>query len=94
MVRRLVWAIIVLGGLVFLWSLFAPQFRRQASLRKRRDELRGRVESEKAAIADLREKKRKFEENPKFVEHLARDAGFAKPGEVVVKLRVAGEDGE
>lgn len=66
-------------GLVFAW----PTYMRRSALRREDVALSARIEDKRREIADLAEKRRRFECDPDFVEAIARKNRRVFPGELV-----------
>ena len=71
--------IVVTGGLAFAW----PNYRRSQSLRAQSVELDAQIIEKRAAIADLKDRQRRFKTDPDFVESIARQNRRVYPGELV-----------
>ena len=67
--------------------LFLPQIARQKELRTREAELREDIQQEAEKLRLLKWKQEKLQEDPRFIEKIAReDLGYAKPGETVFRF--------
>jgi cell division protein DivIC len=67
--------------------LFLPLIDRQKELRARAEELRLDIQKEAEALRMLRLKQEKLQEDPRFIEKIAREKlGYAKPGETVFRF--------
>ena len=60
-----------------------PKYRRMQSLNAEKARYMQRIEAKKLEIAAVREKQRRFNTDPEFVESLARSSRRLYPGELV-----------
>jgi cell division protein FtsB len=85
----LIASVVLVIGIVV--RLFLPLIERQRELRARAAELRLDIQREAEALRMLRLKQARLQEDPRFIEKIAREKlGYAKPGETV--FRFADED--
>ena len=67
--------------------LFLPLLDRQEALRAQEETLRLDIQREAEQLRQLRLKQEKLQEDPRFIEKIAReDLGYAKPGETVFRF--------
>ena len=67
--------------------LFLPLIARQKELRAREAEVRLEIQQEAEALRMLRLKQVRLQEDPRFVEKIAREKlGYAKPGETIFRF--------
>lgn len=82
--------VLLLIGIVV--RLFLPLIARQKELRAREAELRMEIQQEAEALRMLRLKQVRLQEDPQFVEKIAREKlGYAKPGETIFRFMDAEE---
>jgi cell division protein DivIC len=82
-------SLILIVGLVIgiVVHLFLPLMARQKELRAREAELRLDIQKEAEALRMLRLQQEKLQEDPRFIEKIAREKlGYAKPGETVFRF--------
>ncbi len=82
-------SLILIVGLVIgiVVHLFLPLIGRQKELRAREAELRLDIQKEAEALRMLRLQQEKLQEDPRFIEKIAREKlGYAKPGETVFRF--------
>lgn len=78
-------SLVLLAGIVV--RLFMPLMERQRELRARREELRNDIQKAAEELRMLKLKQEKLQEDPRFIEKIAReDLGYAKPGETVFRF--------
>lgn len=86
-IQRLCLIAIVLLVAGIAASFFLPQAKRQRTMRAHADELRHDIQRDAEYLRVLKMKQEKLQEDPRFVEKIAReDLGYAKPGETVFKF--------
>ena len=67
--------------------LFLPLLERQKELRAKEAALREDIQTEAEQLRMLKLKQEKLQEDPRFIEKIAReDLGYAKPGETVFRF--------
>ena len=67
--------------------LFLPLLDRQEALRAQEETLRQDIQREAEHLRQLRLKQEKLQEDPRFVEKIAReDLNYAKPGETIFRF--------
>lgn len=67
--------------------LFLPLLERQKELRAKEATLREDIQTEAEQLRMLKLKQEKLQEDPRFIEKIAReDLGYAKPGETVFRF--------
>jgi cell division protein FtsB len=64
---------------------FLPKLNKLRQLKAQLDDIDTRVEQRDHTIRDIQERRDKFAKDPAFVERTARQAGFFRPGEVIVE---------
>jgi cell division protein FtsB len=68
-------------------TLFYPKFRERKRLLEKRAELNLKIEVMEKEIQELRKRKIAFQNNPLYLEKLARDKlGYSKKNEVIYKF--------
>ncbi len=68
-------------------SFFLPMLNRQKELRAREAELRQDIQKEAEQLRMLKLKQQKLQEDPRFIEKIAReDWNYAKPGETIFRF--------
>lgn len=63
--------------------VFGPKFTQLRLLGQKRAELEQSAFQKQKAIDDLKRKQLRFQEDPEFVEHIARQNRRVRPGEVI-----------
>ena len=72
---------------MIVWQFFAPLFIQQKELRAREDMVRQDIQREAEKLRMLKLNQEKLQEDPRFIEKIAReDLGYAKPGETVFRF--------
>lgn len=72
---------------IIVFRFFLPKIREQKELRERSAELREDIQRAAEELRLLRLKQQKLQEDPRFIEKIAReDLGYAKPGETVFRF--------
>lgn len=67
--------------------LFLPMLDRQEALRAQEETLRQDIQREAEQLRLLRLKQEKLQEDPRFIEKIAReDLNYAKPGETIFRF--------
>ena len=67
--------------------LFLPLLDRQEALRAQEETLRLDIQREAEQLRQLRLKQEKLQEDPRFIEKIAReDLNYAKPGETIFRF--------
>ena len=67
--------------------LFLPLLERQKELRAKEAALREDIQTEAEQLRMLKLKQEKLQEDPRFIEKIAReDLGYAKPGETIFRF--------
>ncbi|NLB66674.1 MAG: septum formation initiator family protein [Lentisphaerae bacterium] len=67
--------------------LYWPLMERQRVLRAREAELRLNIQREAETLRMLKYKQEKLQEDPRFIEKIAREKlGYAKPGETIFRF--------
>ena len=86
-IQRICLIAIVLLLVVIVWKLFLPQIDRQKEMRAQEAEVRKDIQREAEELRVLKQKQEKLQEDPRFIEKIAReDLGYAKPGETVFRF--------
>lgn len=81
----LILILLLVAGIVA--SFFLPLIQRQKELRARAEELRQDIQREAEYLRMLKQKQEKLQNDPRFIEKIAReDLGYAKPGETVFRF--------
>lgn len=81
----LILILILVAGIVA--SFFRPLIQRQKELRAREEALRLDIQKEAEQLRVLKLKQEKLQEDPRFIEKIAReDLGLAKPGETIFRF--------
>ena len=71
--------LVIAFGLYFAW----PDYQRRKQLIRQEAELMAQIEEKKQEIAELKEKQRRFQTDPDFIEAIARQNGRVYPGELI-----------
>lgn len=79
-----------IGLIVVAYLVIAPKLRQVEGMERQRDELRAEIDRLQRQIDELKERQRRFKDDPAFIERVARDQQLALPGE---KVFVFDEDG-
>ena len=67
--------------------LFLPLLERQEALRAQEEALRQDIQREAEQLRQLRLKQEKLQEDPRYIEKIAReDLNYAKPGETIFRF--------
>ena len=67
--------------------LFLPKMEEQKRLRAQAETLRQDIQREAEQLRQLKRKQEKLQEDPRFVEKIAReDLNYAKPGETIFRF--------
>lgn len=86
-IQRLCLIAIVALVVGIVLRLFLPMLDRQEELRAREAALRQDIQKEAEQLRMLKLKQQKLQEDPRFIEKIAReDLGYAKPGETVFRF--------
>ena len=86
-IQRICLIAIILLLAVIVWKLFLPQIDRQKEMRAQEAEVRKDIQREAEELRVLKQKQEKLQEDPRFIEKIAReDLGYAKPGETVFRF--------
>ena len=87
LIYRISFAMIVAVVLVWIGSLFYPQFRSVDKLSNQQVELQEEIRRDEEILKHLRLKQQRLINDPRYVEKIAREElGLAKPGETVFKF--------
>ena len=87
LIQRVCLILILLFGAGIVASFFRPVIQRQKDLRAREEALRQDIQREAEYLRMLKLKQEKLQEDPRFIEKIAReDLGYAKPGETVFRF--------
>jgi|CXWL01.1.fsa_nt_gi cell division protein FtsB len=85
--RKLLWAAVIFAGVLTVGSATAEGgFRRYLSLRAEVATFKDRQRSLKDENARLRREAQALQNDPVAQERAAREAGFVRPGEVIIHL--------
>jgi cell division protein FtsB len=86
-IQRLCLIAIVLLMAAIVWRLFQPKFDSLKQMRLREAEVRQDIQREAEELRVLKQKQEKLQDDPRFIEKIAReDLGYAKPGETVFRF--------
>ena len=86
-IHRICLILIVALVLAIVLRLFLPLIQRQKELRAKVEEVRLDIQREAEQLRQLKRKQEKLQEDPRFIEKIAReDLGYAKPGETVFRF--------
>lgn len=86
-IQRICLIAIVLMLAAIVWKLFLPQIERQKEMRVQEAEVRKDIQRQAEELRVLKLKQEKLQEDPRFIEKIAReDLGYAKPGETVFRF--------
>jgi cell division protein FtsB len=84
MFKQYFW-LIVFG--VFLLFIFVPSYSQKRDLNRRNEEYRQKIVELKEENLALHEEKRRLEDDPVYLEKVAREKmGLAKEGEMIMKM--------
>ena len=87
LIHRISAALVIAVALIWVGSLFYPQFRQMSDLNKRQMELEEEIRRDEEILRHLRLKQERLLNDPRYVEKIAREElGLAKPGETVFKF--------
>lgn len=87
LIHRVSAAMVIAVALIWIGSLFYPQFRQVKDLNKRQIELEDDIRNDEETLRHLRMKQERLLNDPRYVEKIAREElGLAKPGETVFKF--------
>lgn len=88
---KLVWALLLLAGLLGLAGSYLPLIRQNERMRKEVQRLDTQTRKENETGKQLKTSIEALRNDPKAVERLAREQlGYAKPGETVVRFEARG----
>ena len=86
-IQRICLIVSVLLLILIVLKLFLPLIERQKELRVREDAVRLDIQREAEQLRMLKLNQEKLQEDPRFIEKIAReDLGYAKPGETVFRF--------
>ena len=86
-IHRICLILIVALVVAIVLRLFLPLIQRQKELRAKVEEVRLDIQREAEQLRMLKLKQEKLQEDPRFIEKIAReDLGYAKPGETVFRF--------
>ena len=86
-IQRICLIVSVLLLVLIVLKLFLPLIERQKDLRAREDAVRVDIQREAEQLRMLKLNQEKLQEDPRFIEKIAReDLGYAKPGETVFRF--------
>ena len=78
---------LALVAAIIAFRFFVPKIREQRQLQTRAEEVRQDIQKEAEQLRLLKLKQEKLQEDPRFIEKIAReDLGYAKPGETVFRF--------
>ena len=84
MLRNAIWLFILT---VFVFTVFLPSYTKWQDLKQKNFDYQAEIVRLKKANEDLRREKKRLEEDPVYLEKVAREKmGLVKDGEVVVRL--------
>lgn len=80
-------ASILMGIAIVVFHVFLPKIREHRELRAAEESLRQDIQRTAEELRVLRMKQEKLQEDPRFIEKIAREElGYAKPGETVFRF--------
>jgi len=85
-IYRWAWAVLGVLVVVALLLIFLPKIHEYREIQQRKAEIQEQMKREKAQIQQLKEKQKRFQTDPRFVEHVAHGLGMAKPNETIIKF--------
>ena len=80
--RMVLLAISVMAGVGIVLA-FTPKIRQIRVYQDTRDQLQQRIDVTLAAERDLKEKQHRFQSDPRFVERVAHEVGYARKDEMI-----------
>ena len=93
-IYRFSWVLLLLLCVLGSLCMFLPKCRQLSTLRERRAELEAESRRLEEEIHSIRMRRRRFAEDPSFVERTAREEGMVKSDETVYRVRRTPEDTE
>ena len=80
-------ACILLAAAIIVFRFYLPKIREQRRLRAEKAAIELDIQKEAEQLRMLKLKQEKLQEDPRFIEKIAReDLGYAKPGETVFRF--------
>ncbi len=78
-------AMAIIAGMLLVGALlmFLPKVKQMQAYEETRDTLQQRLDITVAAEKELKEKQRRFQTDPDFVEKVAHEVGYARPNETI-----------
>lgn len=87
LIYRISSALVIAVILIWIGSLFYPQFKQVGDLSTKQKELEAEIQHDAEILRHLRLKQERLLNDPRYVEKIAREElGLAKPGETVFKF--------
>ena len=87
MVYRIAWGVLLALLVILVFNMFLPSVRENKAKLRKIDTLEQENKLSEEAIRDIKRNKSRFENDPEFVERLAREElGKAKEGETVFRF--------
>jgi len=83
LINRIVLVAIITMATVGVVLAFTPKIKQIQAYRNTRDSLQQRIEVTLIAERDLKEKQRRFLNDPTFVERVAHEVGYARKNEMI-----------
>ncbi len=83
---RLSWILFGVLFVVIVITTYAPQFRNQSEMQKKKVALKEEIRKLRADTEELLSKQERFKTNPEFVEQTAKETGMARPDDTVIKF--------
>jgi cell division protein DivIC len=78
---------VALLAAIIAFRFFLPKIKEQRDLRAQAEAVRQNIQREAEQLRMLKLKQEKLQEDPRFIEKIAReDLGYAKPGETVFRF--------
>jgi cell division protein FtsB len=87
LIYRISSALVIAVALIWVGSLFYPQFKQVGDLSAKQQEIEAEIHHDAEILRHLRLKQERLLNDPRYVEKIAREElGLAKPGETVFKF--------
>lgn len=85
-IYRVSWVLLVVLCIVGLTCVYVPRINNMRALQEEKAAIEAANARERARIDELRDKQERFQTDPEYVEHVAREQGMVKKDEVLFKL--------
>lgn len=86
-IHRVCVILVVALAIAIVLRLFVPLLEKQKEMRAREAALRQDIQKDAEQLRMLKLKQEKLQEDPRYIEKIAReDLGYAKPGETVFRF--------